>query len=321
MCSPAADSHFPTFVPVQSGGGDNYAHLETSTITGLTPAASLLTTPVLPAFPANGGILSFYYHMFGATTGSLSVSSCTASGACTVLWLVSGQQQNASNAPWLMRLVNLPSTTQTVQWSGTKGTSFTGDLAVDSIVIGQGNTLPPSTAPTPLRACPVLAAGAIFAVTSSIPERGCNGNGGPTNQYQGTCFTTTSGTCFTDGPGDHGNNERCTINVLQQSYLSTVGPMVLETCCDWLIVNGTNTRLQTSADINATRVTAGQQILWQSDASVTTDGFTVCVSDPTSPRVAASSLDVCISRRQTDHPPRALIGLNRTATDGGMQCS
>jgi hypothetical protein len=54
--------------------------------------------------------------------------------------------------------------------------------------------------------------------------------------------------------------------------------MVLESCCDWLQVSGTTARLQTSAQVNNTRVMGGQQILWQSDASVVNDGFTICVS-------------------------------------------
>jgi hypothetical protein len=280
-----ANSHqIDSLAASQSGGQDNYAHLETSANAGLTAALSLLTTPTLPTFPANGGLVSFYYHMYGATIGTLSVSACPASGACSVLWTLTGQQQTTSAAAWRVAVVNLPSNTVTVQWSGTQGTSFTGDMAIDTIRVVQGNTLSPTSAPTAPTGAPTIGpcvpsvTGALFAVTTSTPVVGCTGGGGPTSAVPGTCYTTTAGTCFTDGTGAHGNNERCTINVLQTSYLSTVGTVTLEPCCDWLQINGSTDRLQTTAAISGTRVTGGQQILWRSDGSVVNDGFIVCVS-------------------------------------------
>lgn len=47
----------------------------------------------------------------------------------------------------------------------------------------------------------------MFVVTASSPSS--------------ACLTTSSGRCFTDGSGNAGNNERCTITVLQSTRLTT----------------------------------------------------------------------------------------------------
>jgi hypothetical protein len=73
----------------------------------------------------------------------------------------------------------------------------------------------PSAAPT-LRSCGGEATTAFFRVTSASPTYTCTG---PTTEVQGTCFTTNNGQCVTDGPGNYGNNERCTIEVLRDSVV------------------------------------------------------------------------------------------------------
>ena len=44
--------------------------------------------------------------------------------------------------------------------------------------------------------------------------------------------------CATDGAGEHGNNEECTIHVNQAGYL-TATEFDTESCCDYVTIGGT----------------------------------------------------------------------------------
>ena len=91
--------------------------------------------------------------------------------------------------------------TTTVRWIGVRGSSYTGDIAVDSITIRDGVSLPPTVAPTPTPPCPPQEANAAFRVTFAAPVQTCSGQGGPQADAEGTCFATSSGMCVTDGGG------------------------------------------------------------------------------------------------------------------------
>jgi hypothetical protein len=116
----------------------------------------------------------------------------------------------------------------------------------------------------------------------------CNG---PTTDAQGTCFTTLNGSCVTDGPGNYGNNERCTISVLQDSFLYVSGNFNVEggtgcstggsNCFDYLTINGSYPAVPAliiSAAFQGLPVFAGTTIGWVSDDSVLRDGWTLCAS-------------------------------------------
>jgi hypothetical protein len=62
----------------------------------------------------------------------------------------------------------------------------------------------PSTSPAPTT---FSSRSTTFEVMSSIPNM--------------ACVTSAGGACFTDGPGTTGNNERCTIRVLEATTLTT----------------------------------------------------------------------------------------------------
>jgi hypothetical protein len=125
-------------------------------------------------------------------------------------------------------------------------------------------------------------------VTNAVPTITCNG---PTTEAQGTCFTTLNGSCVTDGPGNYDNNERCTISVLQDSFLYVSGNFNVEggtgcstggsNCFDYLTINGSYPAvpaLITSAAFEGLFVFAGTTIGWVSDNSVLRDGWTLCAS-------------------------------------------
>jgi hypothetical protein len=148
-------------------------------------------------------------------------------------------------------------------------------------------TAAPTSAPT-LGDCGVQPASAFFRVTNAVPTMTCNG---PTTEAQGTCFTTLDESCVTDGPGNYGNNERCTISVLQDSFLYVSGNFNVEggtgcstggsNCFDYLTINGSYPAvpaLITSAAFEGLFVFAGTTIGWVSDNSILRDGWTLCAS-------------------------------------------
>ena len=76
--------------------------------------------------------LRFSYHMYGASMGTLEVS---VNG--TSLWSLSGDQGNV----WNQAQVDLSAFAGqdiTIVFTGTRGTSFTGDMALDNIEVDEG---------------------------------------------------------------------------------------------------------------------------------------------------------------------------------------
>ena len=86
--------------------------------------------------------LTFWYHMFGATIGSLSVYLETG-GKSTQIWT----RRRAQGNRWIQGTVPLISSTPyTIRFEAVAGTSFTGDIALDDIkFVG----CPPGPTPPP----------------------------------------------------------------------------------------------------------------------------------------------------------------------------
>jgi hypothetical protein len=121
----------------RAASGRWFYFLETSA--GSSGDISYLLSPRLSSITS----MSFYYHMHGATMSTLSVqvvqvgSSRPAGGQRTV-WSKTGQQQRTQSEAWLSSgTIRLPSGTTQVRFMGMKGTSYTGDMSVDDIVIRQ----------------------------------------------------------------------------------------------------------------------------------------------------------------------------------------
>ena len=90
------------------------------------------------------------------------------------------------------------------------------------------------------------------------------------------CHVSTSSdgrSCVTDGDGNHGNNEACTVEVLQTGLLSAT-EFQTESGYDYLTIGGT--RYQGTSGPSNLPVTAGTTFSWRSDYSVTYPGWTVC---------------------------------------------
>ena len=143
-------------------------------------------------------------------------------------------------------------------------------------VANDSMSLPPTPAPASLSPTP---AGYVYPfVVTNGSEYGCsltNGGGGPL-------------ACFTDGPGDYSNNERCTFTVQRDVRLLVVS---FDTQVHWdrLIFDEdkwvTGDTASAGAFLDGMLVTAGSVIRWQSDSNnadpysgqtIAYAGFVVC---------------------------------------------
>jgi|GEM_PF-5167604 len=123
-------------------------YLETSTGAGADNLYS-------PAISITSGVtaadFSFFYHMFGATMGTLNVDVSTSlAGPWTNVFTVSGQQQTADTDPWIQGTASLlPFAGQTIflRFNGVRGGGFTSDMAIDDILVTETPTSTSSSGP------------------------------------------------------------------------------------------------------------------------------------------------------------------------------
>jgi len=81
--------------------------------------------------------------------------------------------------------------------------------------------------------------------------------------------------CATDGAGEHGDDEACSIRASAAGTL-TATQFDTESCCDRVNISGTLYRGSTGPD--GVAVAAGSTFTWLSDHSVTRAGWTICLS-------------------------------------------
>jgi PKD repeat protein len=123
--------------------GGKYIYLETSS--GTANDTARLISPIIVVSGLTTPMLSFYYHMHGATMGSLYTLVRTKGGPWIAIDTISGQQQLIQSDPWINRsLVLPPSLGDSIQikFLGSRGTSFTGDMSLDDISVIQAPTCP-----------------------------------------------------------------------------------------------------------------------------------------------------------------------------------
>ncbi|SFS41380.1 LamG-like jellyroll fold domain-containing protein [Lutibacter maritimus] len=102
---------------------------------------SMVANLVSPSFNLSGitnPTFSFYYHMYGATIGTLNVQVSTDGGATfpTTVWTRTGQDQTSNGASWTLVNVNLNAfigQNIRIQLNGITGSGYTGDMAIDNI--------------------------------------------------------------------------------------------------------------------------------------------------------------------------------------------
>lgn len=121
----------------QGGGvGGTYMFLETSSPSGLGDT-NVLYSPAIDISPLTNPLLSFYYHMHGATMGDLRVWAEDTGGNRIPLDSLNGQQQLAQADAWLEMQIplTLPAGVYRFLMEGVGGTSFTSDMAIDDFSI------------------------------------------------------------------------------------------------------------------------------------------------------------------------------------------
>lgn len=133
--------------PNKAEEGRYYLYIETSYPRRKGDKAILETTT---GALGSGGYLEFKYNMYGRSTGSLKVK-----GNGAVLWEKSGQQTSA--ASWSTARVDFDnhqlSGTVKLEFEGTRGSSYTGDIAIDAVTLYEGGSSPgPGPAPATTQA-------------------------------------------------------------------------------------------------------------------------------------------------------------------------
>ncbi len=123
------------------GGSGNYMFTESST--GSTGDKADLMTPFFDLSSLTSPELTFRYHMYGSAMGTMMLWVWNGTNYDTLM-TISGDQGNS----WEEAVVNLSNykTTNThLVFHGVRGTSFTSDLAIDTVVIQEA---PPCPKPT-----------------------------------------------------------------------------------------------------------------------------------------------------------------------------
>jgi len=126
--------------PDGAHSGTQYAYTESSGSDNGDQA--MLISPVFDLSSLTTPQVTFYYHMFGDTMGSLSFDTYDGTTWTNDVWTVSGEQQSAEADPWLSISVVIPQNTTQFRFRGTRGGGYTSDMAVDDITVEEAPTCP-----------------------------------------------------------------------------------------------------------------------------------------------------------------------------------
>lgn len=123
--------------PSGAHSGNNYVYFETS---GSSSTPISIVSPAIDLTQSvNSAELSFWMHAYGATIGTLDIGvSNSQSGPFTNIFSWTGELQTAESDPFIPVGVDLDSyvgQTIYIEIAYTRGSSFTGDLAIDLLEI------------------------------------------------------------------------------------------------------------------------------------------------------------------------------------------
>ncbi|CAD5114071.1 DgyrCDS3219 [Dimorphilus gyrociliatus] len=122
----------PATGPSRAHGGIKYIYTEAS-----SPAKQGDITKIITKVfePEGGACLSFYYHMLGTGIGSLKVVFEDTTGNTLKQWSVNGSQGNY----WNKISMDAGSGEQRIVFIATRGSSWSGDIALDDIKLTNEN--------------------------------------------------------------------------------------------------------------------------------------------------------------------------------------
>ena len=119
-------------------GGGNYFYTEASVSND--PGPNKTVNLISPCFDLTGfenASFSFYYHMYGVDMGNLNLDISLDNGTnWNNLYSLIGPQQNANSDAWIQQIVDLSiydGQTIKLRFSGTTGTNFASDMAIDQL--------------------------------------------------------------------------------------------------------------------------------------------------------------------------------------------
>jgi hypothetical protein len=139
--TPTTNGGYPTGPSSDhTSGSGKYLYTETSTGDGCQGGQVYALTPCIDLSIATKPELSFWYHMYGSSTGSISVDILV-DGVWTEIFIKSGEQGSS----WLNGTANLiPYVGKTVifRFKALTGNSYLGDMAIDDITIQENAALP-----------------------------------------------------------------------------------------------------------------------------------------------------------------------------------
>ncbi|MBI1316705.1 hypothetical protein GC167_07585, partial [bacterium] len=155
---------FDNTTPTTAGG--IYIFLETSS--GTTGDRAFVVSPEVDLSGASNPVVQFAYHLYGATIDSLRLDVKGSDGVWdNNVWSIFGQQQTSSAAPYTTVQVPIwgfAGDTIQIRFMGRKGSSFTGDMALDDISIFDG---PSCLQPSALVADYLSSSSALLSWTGS----------------------------------------------------------------------------------------------------------------------------------------------------------
>ena len=133
--------------PASAASGSYYLYLETSSgqaydfnDTAILETGSIWQQYGLPS----AGSMSFFYHMYGADTGTLAVE-VKINSTWERIWEISGQQHSSSTAAWSQHELNLDVIKATlgnidsVRFVAIAKGGYRGDIAIDKVEITASN--------------------------------------------------------------------------------------------------------------------------------------------------------------------------------------
>ncbi|MEM7370640.1 MAG: GEVED domain-containing protein [Bacteroidota bacterium] len=118
-----------------TAAGSIYMYTE-SNFGALAGDSTSLFSPCLDLTSLTAPRLSFWYHMFGADMGTLSLYAIDGGTTPSLLFTQSGQVQTADSDPWIEQIIDLTAFAgQSIQleFRGHRGISILSDMAIDDV--------------------------------------------------------------------------------------------------------------------------------------------------------------------------------------------